>query len=263
MRSHGSARAARAAALAACLAVLAPRPAPAQGPLDGLVLTWEGGPVAVLKNDLRFGEQGTRYTGDDVNQDNLSLAQRVSAELRFGDRHGLVLSWIPLELVTSARLPGSVRFNGETFAAGTAVESTYRFDGYRAAWLYRAVVSERLSWEVGGALQIRAAVVQLAASDGSRLARESNVGPVPALATRLTWRFRSGAWARLEATGLYTFSGKGGLYDAAWTVGAPVAGGRVHAFGGLRFYGGGADVSGTYNFADFAFALAGVQLHLD
>lgn len=60
------------------------------------------------------------------------------------------------------------------------------------------------------------------------------VGPVPALATRLAWRFRSGAWTRIEATGLYTFSGNGGLHDAAWTVGAPVAGGRVHAFGGLR-----------------------------
>jgi hypothetical protein len=251
-----------AAAVALVLAAAAPARAAAR-PLEAFVVRYEGGPVAVLGNRLRFGEGGTTYTRSDVNQDNLELAQRISAEARFGARHGLVLSYLPLELVTDARLPGAVRFEGETFAAGTPVESTYRFDGYRATWLYRAVASGRLTWDVGGALQLRAAYVQLASRDGAQLARTSNVGPVPALSTRVRWRLGEAAFTQLEATGLYTFSGKGGLYDVALTLGAPVAReGAVSVFGGIRLYGGGADVRATYNFAHFAFALAGVEVDL-
>jgi hypothetical protein len=249
------------AAAAPAVAAGAPPPAPS-GP--ALLLSWDAGPAAVLTNRLRFGAQGTTYERADVNQDNLYPAQRITAELRLAPRHRLALSYLPLSLVTSARLPRDVRFEDEAFPAGTPVESTYRFDGWRATYLWRAVERGRLSWDVGGALQIRAAFVELAARDGSRFARTSNVGPVPALSTRLTWSFSpGGAWTRLDATGLWSPAGQGGLYDAAWTIGAPVAlRGAVQAYAGLRFYGGGADVPDTYNFADFAFALAGVQLDL-
>lgn len=254
------------AVMAVTLLVGWPRAVFADMGLDGLWLEAEVGPGLVLRNNNSFGEQGTLYSASDINQsDTLFLAHRVSAEARLGARHGLVLLYAPLPLVTEAVLPLEVRFNDVVFPEGTPVRSTYVFNGYRASYLYRVVHSERLTWEAGLSLQIRTASVQLESLDGTLLARVGNIGPVPALKTRLQWRPSESLWVALEADGLVAPGGRGGLYDAALTLGFPVNEPRgVSAFLRLRGYGGGADVEDPRqsNFGDFVFALAGVRADL-
>lgn len=234
--------------------------------VDGLVLDVEVGPGFVLRNDCAFGEQGTRYSAEDVNQDaTLFRAQRLALEARLGARHGVALTYAPLTLVSDAVLPLEVRFNDVVFARDTPVRNTYVFDGYRATYVYRVKDGAELSWDLGVSLQIRSARVQMESRDGELLAEQPDIGPVPALDARLLWQPSPDLWVALQGTGLSRFNGKGSLYDVALTLGFPLGRERdVSAFLRLRAYGGGADVEDpwVYTFADFAFALVGVRADL-
>lgn len=257
---------------AACAALLLSPLAASAGdsPLAALFLEAETGPVKVFRNELGFGAEGTRYSSRDVNQDTpLFNTWRASVEARLGRRHGVVLLYAPLPITTRATLPKDVRFYDTLFPAGTVVEHTYAFTGYRGSYVYRVIDRERLQWDVGVSLQIRTALVELRSLDGLLEAREADIGPVPALKTRLTWRFSERLWAALEIDGLVnpTDPTGGALYDAALTLGIPLDDDdAVSGYLRLRFYGGGVDNPDgdppLYNFANLGFALAGVRADL-
>jgi hypothetical protein len=249
---------------------LLPLQAHADSPLQALRVDFETGPVKVFRNELGFGAEGTRYSARDVNQDGLLFnTKRVTVEARLGARHGVVLLYAPLPIDTQATLSRDIRFFDTLFPAGTPVEHRYSFDGYRASYVYRLLDGERFRWDVGVSLQVRNARVDLRALDGSLYAREDDIGLVPALKTRLIYRMPSRLWASLEVDGLVNPAdpGGGGLYDAALTLGIPLdAREDVSGFLRLRFYGGGVDLPDgdppLYNFANFGFAVAGIQADL-
>lgn len=251
--------------LLGCL--LAPLAARADSVLKKLVLEVEAGPLKVFRNELGFGAEGTRYSARDVNQDTpLVNAMRASVEARLGTRHGVVLLYAPLPITTRATLTRDIRFNDTLFPAGTPVEHTYSFSGYRGSYLFRLVDAGRFVWDVGASLQLRTALVELRSQDGSLYAREADIGPVPALKTRLLWWPSERVWASLELDGLVNPADPGGgaLYDAALTLGIPLDDdATASAFLRLRFYGGGVDNPDgdppLYNFANLGFALAGVR----
>jgi hypothetical protein len=245
-------------------------PALAESPLPALILEYETGPAAIFQNDGRYGPTGTEYTADDINQKaNLYRTQRIALEARLGERHGLILLWAPFDITTRASLTKDLDFRGTVFPAGTAVDSRYLFEGYRASYLYRLVNHERFSWEIGASVQIRNALVDLSAVDGSRYVKESDIGVVGAFKTRLRYTLPSRVWAGLEADALSTFgllgNTTGGIYDVALTLGLPLdSKGDVNAYARLRLLGGGADVKrrDIYNWGNFGFALVGVQADL-
>jgi hypothetical protein len=245
-------------------------PALAESPLPALIAEYETGPSAIFQNDGRYGPTGTEYTADDINQKaTLYRTQRIALEARLGERHGLILLWAPFDITTRATLTKDLDFRGTVFPAGTAVDSRYLFEGYRASYLYRLVNHERFSWDIGASVQIRNALVDLSAVDGSRYVKESDIGVVGAFKTRLRYTLPSRIWAGLEADALSTFgllgNTTGGIYDVALTLGLPLnAQGDVNAYARLRLLGGGADVKrrDIYNWGNFGFALVGVQADL-
>ncbi len=245
-------------------------PALAESPLPALIAEYETGPAAIFQNDGRYGPTGTEYTADDINQRaNLYRTQRIALEARLGERHGLILLWAPFDITTRATLTRDLDFRGTVFPAGTAVDSRYLFEGYRASYLYRLVNRERFSWDIGASVQIRNALVDLSAVDGSRYVKESDIGVVGAFKTRLRYTLPSRLWAGLEADALSTFgllgNTTGGIYDVALTLGLPLdAKGDVNVYARLRLLGGGADVKrrDIYNWGNFGFALVGVQADL-
>ena len=252
--------------LLGCL--LAPLAARAgDGPLEALFVEVEAGPLKVFRNELGFGAEGTRYSEEDIGQDEpLFITKRASVEARLGERHGVVLLYAPLSLTTRAALTRDIRFLDTLFPTGTPVDHTYTFDGYRASYVYRLINRERLQWDVGVSLQIRSALVELRSQDGALYARDSDIGPVPALKTRLTWQPSRWLWAALEVDGLVnpTDPDGGALYDAALTLGVPLDDdATVSPYLRLRFYGGGVDNPDgdppLYSFANFGFALLGVR----
>lgn len=250
--------------------LLVATPALAESPLSALLLEYETGPAYIFQNDGRYGPTGTDFEADDLNQKStLYRTWRASLEARLGERHGLILLYAPFDITTRATLPKDIDFRGTVFPAGTVVDSRYLFDGYRASYLYRLIDGERFTWDIGASVQIRNALVGLSAVDGTRYAKESDIGVVGALKTRLLYRLPSRVWAGLEADALSTFGllgdTTGGIYDVALTLGVPLSTrDDVSAFARLRLLGGGADVKSRdiYNWANFGFAVLGVQADL-
>ncbi|WP_434389681.1 hypothetical protein [Melittangium boletus] len=245
-------------------------PALADSPLRALIAEAETGPAAIFQNDGRYGPTGTEYSAQDLNQTaTLYRTWRVAVEARLGARHGLILLYAPFEVSTRATLTRDLDFRGTLFASGSVVDHRYLFDGYRASYLFRLLDGERFQWDVGASVQIRNALVGLSGADGTRHAQESDIGVVGAFKTRLRYTLPSRVWAGLEADALSTFglvgNTTGGIYDLALTLGVPLdTRGEVNAYARLRWLGGGADVArrDIYNWANFGFALVGVQADL-
>ncbi|QRK07089.1 hypothetical protein JQX13_44735 [Archangium violaceum] len=250
--------------------ILMATPALAESPLSALIAEYETGPAAIFQNDGRYGPTGTAYEAEDLNQkSNLYRSQRIALEARLGERHGIILLYAPFDLTTRATLSRDIDFRGTVFPAGTVVDSRYLFDGYRGSYLFRVINGERFTWDIGASVQIRNALVDLRAVDGSRYARESDIGVVGALKTRLRYTLPSRVWAGLEADALSTFglfdNTTGGIYDVALTLGVPLTSKNdVNAYARLRLLGGGADVKrrDIYNWGNFGFAVVGVQADL-
>jgi hypothetical protein len=245
-------------------------PALAESPLSALLFEYETGPAYIFQNDGRYGATGTDFEADDLNQKStLYRAERIALEARLGERHGLILLYAPFDIITRTALPKDLDFRGTVFPTGTVVDSRYLFEGYRASYLYRLINGERFTWDIGASVQIRNALVGLSAVDGTRYAKESDIGVVGALKTRLRYQLPSRVWAGLEADALSTFgllgNTTGGIYDVALTLGIPLsARDDVSAYARLRLLGGGADVKrrDIYNWGNFGFAVIGVQADL-
>lgn len=236
--------------------------------LDALRLDYETGMLAILQNDNRYGEEGTSYGASDVNQrDNLAVTQRIGAEVAIG-RHTAILLYAPLEITTRAVLPDELRFRRELFEAATPVEHRYLFDGYRASYLFRLLDGETLRVQVGASAQIRNANVSLTALDGEQYANQSDIGFVPAAKVRLRYQSEAGVYALFDADGLSTFGlvgdTRGGLYDAALSLGIPVAN-SLDGVLRVRGYGGGAEVpdQAIENWAHFLSFTVAARADLD
>lgn len=234
------------------------------GPLDALILDVERGPVAVIRNDQRYGETGTAFSAATVGQTRtLAVGQRISAEGRWGGKHAAIFLWAPFELNTRVALPGAITFRDATFAQGQVVDSRYLFDGFRGSYLYEVACGERWQLEGGVSLQIRNAQVALASVDGTRYASESDIGFVPALKGRFRYTLPQGPYTVLELDGLSSFGAfgvPGGIYDGVVAIGAPLRPG-LNGELRLRWLGGGAEVRNRqiYNWGDFVSATAGLR----
>ena len=229
------------------------------------VLTYDTGPAYIAQNDGRYGAGGTSYDADDVGQrDTLVRAERATVELVLG-RHRIVALYAPFLVDTRAALPTELRFRDTTFPAGTVVDHRYRFDGYRASYLYQ-VLGGRFGVELGGSLQIRSADVAFTSADGSLRGVQSDIGLVPALKARLTYA-PGRAWAQLEVDGSSTFGlvgdTSGALYDVA-VIGGYAFHRDLALYGSVRLVGGGAEVPAQEidNWANFVSASLGVQVQL-
>ncbi len=230
------------------------------------VLSYDTGPAYVAQNDGRYGAAGTPYDADDVGQrDTLLRAERATVELVAG-RHRVIALYAPFLVDTRATLDAELRFRDTTFAAGTVIDHRYRFDGYRASYLYE-LTGGRFAVEVGGSLQVRSADVAFTSADGSRRGVQSDLGLVPALKARLTYR-PGRAWAQLEADGSSTFGlvgdTSGALYDVAAIAGYGFRP-DLALYATVRLVGGGAEVpdQAIDNWANLASATLGVQIQLD
>lgn len=259
-----AARCRRRLAVTACVAAaLSPAAARAH---TVVTLTYETGPTYVAQNDGRYGAGGTAYDADDVGQrDNLVLVSRTGLELERG-RHTVILLYAPFQLDTRVTLDDELRFRDTTFPAGAVVDHRYVFEGYRASYLYR-VLSGALTWHVGASLQIRNAQVVFTSADGTLHDAETDIGPVPALKTRLRWTPSCGPWFGLDFDGLSTFGlvgdTSGGLYDLGLTVGV-AASARVDVYLTARLYGGGAEVPAQEidNWGNYVSLAAGLRVEL-
>jgi len=205
-------------------------------------------------NDVRIpAEGGTPFSlVDDLSSDP-AFALRVRVGYTFARRHTLSLLAAPLTVRGGGSFDRDVSYAGETFAAGSAVASSYRFDSYRLTYRYAFHRSESLSLALGLTGKLRSADIALMGDDG--YASRDDLGVVPLINFLAEWRFAGPFGLLLEADALASPYGR--AEDALLALQyrpAPNVAFRI----GYRILEGGSDGGGdVYSFALFHYLTAG------
>lgn len=239
--------------LALALLALVPVAAPAVEPFADLEtgVAWAG------SNDVQIpGDTGTRFSLTDDLEPSAVPYYRVRLGAVLGERHTVFAFYAPLRVVSRGTLARDVVFQGVTFAAGSSVLATYRFDSPRLTYRYGLVRSPRWEVDLGFTAKIRDAAVTL---QGDDYAEKTNTGFVPLVSFRAALRLAPALALVLDGDALAASQGR--AEDVSLALEARLRDG-VHARAGYRILEGGADNDEVYNFALVHFVGAGLRVRL-
>lgn len=224
----------------------------------GLRLDLEAGMAFSGYNDIRIpGAGGTLYSMSRELRSDPAPYNRLRVEYLFGRSHSLsvVAAWLRVNGTGSS--DKDIVFMGETFPAGSALASYFRFDSYRLTYRWDALRRERLTAGFGFTAKIRDAAISLRNTD--REAEKKNTGFVPIANFRLAWRASDRLTAVLDGDALAAPQGRAEdvFVGAAWRLGK-----RVSLKAGYRVLEGGADNDEVYTFSLFHYAVIGALVDL-
>jgi hypothetical protein len=203
-------------------------------------------------NDVRIpGDGGTKFSLHDDLTTAGAPYTRVRAGLDLG-RHQLWALYAPLRLSAQGVAPVDIDFFGTTFAAGTPLRGSYRFDSYRLGYRYQVVQGERLTVALGGTAKIRDAAISVCAATCTV---RSNTGFVPLASFLVHWKFAGPFGLLLDGDALAGGPGRAEDVTLALTWQAAE---NLTARVGYRIVEGGADTASVYNFALINYVGAGV-----
>lgn len=222
---------------------------------SGFLLTWEGGPAWVSRNNVRIpGDTGTRFDMTDLTGSGPDLAMRFYGQYSFNDRHSVRLNLAPFEVSGSGRFDEPVEFAGETFAVDSETAATYKFSNYRLTYRYTFHRSEQ--WELGAGLAVLMRDAEVRLRQNGVESSDDDIGFVPLLHFYSAYHFNrrhslvfdiEGAGASqgraIDASLMYHYQ-----LPSGWSVGA-----------GYRTLEGGADNDDVYNFAWIHYAVVSVS----
>jgi hypothetical protein len=214
----------------------------------------EFGFLGVLSHKIQFGKTGTDFNYvKNGGQDVLFPVGRFSIEADAGDRNTFILLYQPLRLATQDLLRNDLTVDNYTFPASRGVNFLYDFPFYRASYLRELLPKKNdFTLAVGATIQIRNATISFESLDGSGFRANRNIGVVPALKTRGSFKLTQQFYLGLEADGIYApvsyLNGsdnevKGAILDASIRAGAKIKPGDV--FLNVRYLGGGATGTST------------------
>jgi len=181
-------------------------------------------------------------------------AGRMTLTWNAGERWALRFLAAPLRTDAAFVPEEDVTFQGVGFAAGERLRVDYRFDSYRATWLYRFRPRGELAYRAGATLKVRDAAIRLAG--GGARAEKTDTGLVPLLYGGVRWQ--AGERVAVDAEVDAAAASQGRAVDLAVRAEAAV-GESMRVFAGLRFLDGGADNDEVVSFATFASVIAGVS----
>ena len=212
----------------------------------------EMGFIGVLKHNIQFGRQGTKFDYvHDGGQNVLFPFRRMSAELHLKPRHTIVLLYQPLDVRTEAYLVKPLVIDTDTFSAGTPMNLRYGFDFYRVSYQYDFWSEPERELAIGLSLQVRDATISFVPKDGSNARVYNDLGPVPILRFRGRLPVTGSSWVGTEIDGFYAqgkvvtgstnveSSFRGAILDASLRYGMSLNE-SVDAFINARYIGGGA-----------------------
>ncbi|MFA6506757.1 MAG: hypothetical protein WCT14_11685 [Treponemataceae bacterium] len=217
----------------------------------------EGGAAFSGYNDVRIpADTGTPFSLVKDTQSDPVFALRLRVGYTFADRHTVTLLAAPLTVRGSGVLDRNVTYYGKTFAAGTRVDSQYRFDSYRLTYRYSFIKTDSLVLAAGLTGKVRSADIALMSDTG--YAHRTDLGVVPLINFWAQWNFLEPFSLLLDVDALVSPYGRAedGLLALQYHLNRNVAF-RL----GYRVLEGGADGGGNvYSFALFHYAMAGIRV---
>ena len=112
-------------------------------------------------NDVRIpGDEGTLFSlSEELNADP-GVFFRVRATYNFNEHNHLGILYAPLTINSSGELDRDLIFEGETFPAGTPLESSYKFNSYRMFYRYDFLRNDKIEIGAGLTAKIRDAEIR-------------------------------------------------------------------------------------------------------
>lgn len=213
--------------------------------------TTELGFFGFFDHKIQFSEGNTYFDYvEDGGQDVLFPFKRISADITVRSKHILTFLIQPIDVRTQVTLSDSITVDNEDFAAGTPMDLRYGFDYYRVSYMYDLWRGPFRELAFGLSLQLRDAVIDFAAQDGTKFVGNRDIGPVPILKFRFREQLTHSLWVGTEIDGFYAsfkvLNGSveaevtGLILDSSIRIGIrPVD--YFDAFINLRYLGGGAE----------------------
>jgi hypothetical protein len=225
---------------------------------DGF-LEVEAGAAFTGYNDVRIpSDTGTMISLATDTPPTPAIAFRLRGGYTFAGRHSLMVLAAPLTVRGAGVLDRAVTYQGTTFAAGTRVESSYRFDSYRISYRYSFIKNERFELAGGATAKLRSADIALMSDTG--YAHRSDLGVVPLLSAKLAWDFSPPFGLVVDVDALWSPFGRAEDVLVALQYGVSE---RTTLRLGYRALEGGSDGGGNvYTFALFHYATAGISVRL-
>lgn len=226
------------------------------GEEEAFRLELEVGPTWQTRNDVQIPNDATadRFDLTDVLGSGPAAAFRLNGTWNINERHGLRVVLAPLTIDGTGRFDTDVRFDGETFVAGEALDARYRFDSWRVGYRYRYYEADGWTLHVGATLKLRDAEISL--RQGETRAVDDDLGLVPLLHLAGEYRLSDRWHFEFDVDGLV--GGPGRAIDLGVKFGYALDD-RWRILAGYRGLEGGADTDDVYSFAWLHTALVGVQ----
>jgi hypothetical protein len=218
----------------------------------------ESGLVTTGYNDVRIpGDQGTLFSlsGDLDSQSKIYFRGRLTYNL--GSRHSLSLLYAPLTVLSDGVISNDILFAGVNFPSNSGLDATYKFNSYRLTYRYDIIQKPKLDFGLGFTAKIRDAKIALAS--GELYGEKINVGFVPIINFRLSWRVDDKFSFLLEGDALAAPQGR--AEDVLIAVSYRLSE-RIGLKAGYRILEGGADNDEVYTFSLFHYASLGLFLNL-
>lgn len=201
-----------------------------------------------------------RVPGDDGTRFNMRKSLDDSPYFRLDfkkiyDKHGFRLLYAPLRLTGDRTYGKDINFNGEVFNQNQKTDTLYQFNSYRASYFYQWVKEENWKVNVGLTGKIRDANIKL--KQGSKKKSRKDLGFVPLLYVWSEYWFTKNTKFTLDFDGLAAPQGR--AFDVAAMVGHRISP-SVIANLGYRMLEGGVDNDKVYNFSQFNFYFAAIEV---
>ena len=224
---------------------------------DGF-LEVEAGAAFTGYNDVRIpSDTGTRISLATDAVSAPAFAFRVRGGYTFSERHTVMLLVAPLTVGGSGTLDRPVGFQGQSFPAGTKLESSYRFDSFRLTYRYSFVKNDSLVLAAGLTVKLRSADIALMSDAG--YAHRSDLGVVPLVNLMAEWSFAEPWSLLLDADALVTPFGR--AEDVLAALQCRLSDSVALRLGYRVLEGGsGGEGGNVYTFALFHYATAGITV---
>lgn len=214
----------------------------------------ESGVVFTGYNNVRIpGDTGTKFSLKDDLTAGPNVFIRLKAGITIGSRHTISVLYAPLKVRSEGVSDMEIDFNGIRFPASTQLDATYKFNSYRITYRYDIVKRPKFEFGLGFTAKIRDA--EIALSSPGMSSSKTNVGFVPIIHFRLSWKMNERIGIVLDGDALAAPQGRA---EDVLVAGTYKFSDHFLFRLGYRILEGGADNDEVYNFALIHYASTGL-----